>query len=124
MKWGDVVLVDLNPVVGSEANKVRPAVIVSNNGANDAAAAQGRGVITVLPITSNATRVYPFQVLIDDKEDLALAGLAKQSKIQAEQIRSVDVSRIVRPIGRISLPLVRAQKAAMALHLGLHGARL
>jgi mRNA interferase MazF len=123
VKWGDVVLVDLNPVVGSEASKVRPAVIVSNNGANDAAAANGRGVITILPITSNATRVYPFQVLIEDNEDLALAGLVKQSKIQAEQIRSVDVSRIVRHLGRISLPLVRALKAAMTLHLNLHAKR-
>jgi mRNA interferase MazF len=62
MRWGDIVLVDLNAVVGSEANKVRPAVVVSNDGANAAAERLGRGVITVAPITSNITKVYPFQV--------------------------------------------------------------
>jgi mRNA interferase MazF len=123
VKWGDVVLVDLNPVVGSEASKVRPAVVVSNDAANNAAATHGRGVITVLPITSNTTRVYPFQLLIEAGEDLAEAGLAKQSKVQAEQIRSVDVSRIVRHLGRINRPLVQPLERALALHLKLYVGR-
>jgi mRNA interferase MazF len=123
VKWGDVVLVDLNPVVGSEAGKVRPAVVVSNNGANNAAATNDRGVITVLPITSSTTRVYPFQVLIEDDDDLAEAGLVQQSKVRAEQIRSVDISRIARHLGRISFSLTPALERAMALHLNLYVSR-
>ena len=57
-------MVDLEPVRGSEANKQRPAVLVSNDGANSMAATLGRGVVAVVPITSNVSRVHPFQVFL------------------------------------------------------------
>jgi hypothetical protein len=57
--------VDLEPARGSEANKRRPAVIVSNDAANATATRLGRGVITVVPITSNVQRVYPFPIWIE-----------------------------------------------------------
>ena len=62
MRRGEIRVVEFNPGRGSEASKRRPAVIVSNDGANAVAARLGRGVITVLPITSNIRRIYPFQV--------------------------------------------------------------
>ena len=46
MRRGEIRLVDLEPVKGAEANKRRPAVIVSNDGANTTAARLNRGVIT------------------------------------------------------------------------------
>lgn len=49
---------------GSEADKRRPAVLVSNNRANAMAARLGRGVVTVVPVTSNVERVFPFQVVL------------------------------------------------------------
>ena len=64
MLRGEIRLIDLEPVRGSAANKRRPAVIVSNDGANATAARLNRGVITVVPLTSNVTRVYPFQVML------------------------------------------------------------
>lgn len=64
MLRGEIRLVDLEPVIGAEANKRRPAVIVSSDGANATAARLGRGVVTVVPVTSNVARVYPFQVLL------------------------------------------------------------
>ena len=60
---GDICLVDFDPVRGSEASKVRPALVVSNDGANGTAARLGRGVVTVVPITSNIERVYPIEAL-------------------------------------------------------------
>ncbi len=60
MQRGEIRLTDLEPVRGSEANKRRPAVIVSNNGANEAADRLGRGVVSVVPITSNIARLFPF----------------------------------------------------------------
>ncbi|MGD0395031.1 MAG: type II toxin-antitoxin system PemK/MazF family toxin, partial [Acidimicrobiales bacterium] len=62
MRRGEIRLVDLDPVRGTEADKRRPAVIVSNDGANGAAQRLGRGVVTVIPVTSNIEHVYPFQV--------------------------------------------------------------
>ena len=57
MRRGEIRLVDLDPAQGAEANKRRPAVVVSNDGANATAERLGRGVITVVPVTSNVTRV-------------------------------------------------------------------
>jgi len=64
MRRGEIRLVDLEPVRGSEADKRRPAVLVSNDGANTSAQRLGRGVVTVVPITSNVARVHPFQVFL------------------------------------------------------------
>lgn len=58
---------DLDPDIGAEANRCRPVVIVSNDGANATAARLDRGVVTVVPVTSNVTRVYPFQVRLPVK---------------------------------------------------------
>jgi mRNA interferase MazF len=51
MLRGEILLVDLEPVRGAEANKRRPAVVVSNDGANASASKLGRGVVTVVPVT-------------------------------------------------------------------------
>jgi mRNA interferase MazF len=110
-------LVDLNPVVGSEANKVRPAVIVSNDGANRAVERLGRGVITVAPITSNATRIFPFQVLLP--ADQSETGLTSKSKIQVEQIRAVDAARIKQRLGRLPDSRHEPLREALMIHLGL-----
>src|SRR3954471_24228347 len=90
MRRGEICLVDLEPVLGAEANKRRPAVIVSNDGANRSAERLGRGVITVVPVTSNVERVYPFQVLLPAAD----TGLERDSKAQAEQVRSISVERV------------------------------
>lgn len=118
IRRGDVFWVDLDPARGSESTKVRPAVIVSNNGANTAAHQNGRGVITVVPVTSNIARVYPFQVLIEAVDH---PGLRRDSKALVEQIRVVDVSRIGRRITALSPITTKKLDAAMRMHLGLGG---
>jgi mRNA interferase MazF len=72
-------------------------------------------VITVVPITSNVTRVHPFQVLLG----AALTGLHRDSKAQAEQVRSVDVARIGPAIGVVPALLMGEVDDALRLHLGL-----
>jgi mRNA interferase MazF len=115
MRRGDVYLVDLNPPRGSEADKVRPAVIVSNGAANRAAERTGRGVVTVVPVTSSTARVYPFQVAIPDGE----AGLRVGSKAQAEQVRSIDVARLRQRLGTLPADRLDQLDAALRLHLDL-----
>ena len=115
MHRGDVVWVDLDPVRGSEADKRRPAIVVSNDGANRTAQNLARGVVTVVPVTTQTARVYPFQVLLPARS----CGLAHASKAQAEQIRSVAVERIGTVAGRLPADLLAALDAAMRLHLGL-----
>ncbi|MEA2623567.1 MAG: mRNA interferase MazF [Chloroflexota bacterium] len=108
-------MVDLEPVRGSEANKQRPAVLVSNDGANSMAATLGRGVVTVVPITSNVSRVHSFQVFLSATS----AGLERDSKARAEQVRSVSVERIAAAVGRLEPREMHALEAALRLHLGL-----
>ena len=115
MKRGEIRLIDFDPVRGSEADKRRPAVIVSNDGANTTAQRLGRGVITVVPVTSNVTKVYPFQVLLT----AAKSGLQVDSKAQAEQVRSVAVERVGKRIGQLPAETVDALDEALRLHLAL-----
>jgi mRNA interferase MazF len=115
VRRGEIYLVELEPVRGSEANKCRPAVLVSNDGANATAARLGRGVVTVVPITGNTGRIYPFQVHLPS----AQTGLAKDSKAQAEQVRSVDVERVLQRVGLVPSALLRDIDAALRLHLAL-----
>lgn len=115
MRRGEIRLVDLDPARGAEANKRRPAVIVSNDGANATAERLGRGVITVVPVTSNTSRVYPFQVLLDATS----TGLDHDSKAQAEQVRSIAVERVGTRAGLLTAELVTALDEALRLHLAL-----
>lgn len=115
MRRGEIRVVDFNPGRGTEAKKRRPAVIVSNDGANAVAARLGRGVITVLPITSNIRRIYPFQVLLP----AAATGLRQDSKAQAEQVRSISVERLGEPIGLVPGAIMPQIDEALRLHLDL-----
>jgi len=115
MQRGEIRLVDLDPARTGEAGKRRPAVIVSNDGANATAARLGRGVVTVVPVTSNVDRVYPFQVLLPSAE----SGLDRDSKAQAEQVRSVSIERVTDKIGNVPPGLMLDVDEALRLHLGL-----
>lgn len=115
MRRGEVRLVDLEPVRGAEADKRRPAVIVSNDAANTAAARLDRGVLTVVPVTSNIERIYPFQVFLP----AGAGGLPKDSKAQAEQVRSLASERIGERLGRLPDRLLASLDDALRLHLAL-----
>ena len=56
---GDMCMVDFSSPIGAEAAFERPAVIVSNIAANESASATNRGVVAVVPVTSNIRRVHP-----------------------------------------------------------------
>ena len=113
MRRGEIRLIDLDPTKRAEANKRRPAIIVSNDGANTTAARLGHGVVTVVPVTSNIEHVYLFQVLLD----ATASGLDRDSKAQAEQVRSVAVERIGALVGTLTGQLASELDEALRLHL-------
>jgi mRNA interferase MazF len=115
VRRGEIVQVNLDPALGSEARKIRPAVVVSNDAANAAATRLGRGVITVVPVTSSTGRVYPFQVLLPARQ----TGLPRDSKAQAEQVRSIAVERVSKRVGRLPAPLIAELDHALRVHLSL-----
>lgn len=75
----------------------------------------GRGVITVVPIKSSIDRVYPFQVLLPATE----TGIERDSKAQAEQVRSIDVQRVGGRLGVVPASLMLELDEALRLHLAL-----
>lgn len=115
MRRGEIWQVDLDPARGSEANNQRSAVVVSNDRANATATRLGRGVITVVPVTSKIAKVYPFQVLLS----ATTTGLQVDCKAQDEQIRSIATERLLRPIGRVSAAELAQLDEALKLHLDL-----
>lgn len=87
----------------------RPAV------ANLTAARLGRGVVTVVPVTSNTDRVFPFQTLLP----AAGTGLRYDAKAPAEQIRSIAVERLGAVLGRVPSDVMGELDDALRLHLQL-----
>ena len=115
IRRGDIVSEDLEPVRDAESDKRRPAVVVSNDAANATASRLGRGVVTVVPVTSNVERIYPFQALLP----AARTGLERDSKAQAEQVRSVAVERIGARMGVVPQDILLQLDECLRVHLGL-----
>ncbi|HVU62107.1 MAG TPA: type II toxin-antitoxin system PemK/MazF family toxin [Mycobacteriales bacterium] len=115
MNRGEVRWVDFEPARGEEANNRRPAIVVSNDGANEAATRLGRGVIVVVPVTSSIGNVYDFQVLLSADA----TGLDRDSKAQAEQVRAVAVQRVGARVGRLAADAMADIDEALRLHLAL-----
>jgi len=98
----------LDSVVGSETNKRRPCIVVSNDANNHVAA-----TITVVPITSNVSRVYPFEVLLERELDLPC-------KAQANQVRTISKLRLQEElIARLGADKMRLVDDALRVHLRL-----
>lgn len=111
MKRGEIYFANLSPAVGSEMDKLRPVLIVSNDANNHASR-----TVTVLPITSNTSRVYPFEVLLNPED----SGLSKISKVQAQQIRTISKQRILGDVvGCLNHGLIDLINDAIKLHLAL-----
>ncbi|MEG4229555.1 type II toxin-antitoxin system PemK/MazF family toxin [Microcoleus sp. N9_B2] len=110
MKRGEIYYANLSPTVGSEIDKRRPVLVVSNDANNRAA-----NTVTILPITSNVTRVYPFEVLLNPED----SGLSKPSKVQAQQVRTISKQRITSrdAVGSLSEEIMQLVNAALKLHL-------
>jgi len=116
MRRGEVYLANLDPIRGSEANKTRPVVVVSHDALNRVVEEQGRGVVTVVPLSSNVERVYSFQVLLPAE----VTGLSKDSKAQAEQVRALAFERLApNPEGALPEHYMQALGEALKLHLAL-----
>jgi mRNA interferase MazF len=111
MRRGEIYFANLSPTVGSEIAKRRPILIVSNNINNRAAT-----TITILPITSNVKRVYPFEVFLAPES----SGLPKTSKVQPQQVRTISKQRIIgNKVGSLDEATMGLVDAALKLHLSL-----
>ncbi len=110
MKRGEIYFASLDTTIGAEIKKSRPVIIISNDANNRAAS-----TVTVIPVTSNVKKVYPFEVLLEIKD----TGLSKRSKAQCHQIRTISKLRIKnqKPVGFLTNKLMQHLHSALKLHL-------
>jgi mRNA interferase MazF len=104
VRRGDVVLVNLDPTVGVEIKKTRPAIVISNDSINHFSQ-----LVVVVPLTKNTAHISPGHAVIPK----GTARLAFTSKVVTEQIKAVDKQRIVRRLGNLSPPLLEQVEHAL-----------
>jgi mRNA interferase MazF len=107
---GDVVMVNLDPIVGHEQGGQRPALVVSDNSLNRSPA----GLVIIAPITGT-DRGIPAHVRVFAPE----GGLTKTSNVMADQIRTISRRRIARRLGAVSQSTMGEVDQRLKLVLGL-----
>jgi mRNA interferase MazF len=109
---GTIYWVQLDPTIGSEIQKTRPALIVSNDQNN-----QASSLVTVVPITSNTKLFGPFEVDLESGD----GGLKKPGKLKANQVRTIDKRRLVDgPLGStLSDTTMEQVNQALKIHLAI-----
>ena len=112
IKRGEIYLCALDPIIGKEIAKTRPSIVISNNTGN-----KFSGTVTIIPITSkNIDKIYPFEVRIEKGR----GNLKKDSKVKADQIRTIDKSRCISLIGKLEEDYIKKIETAVRVHLGLN----
>ena len=108
---GEVYLVNFDPTVGSEIRKTRPALIIQNDVANEYSP-----ITIVAAITSKFDeRLYPTEVLIKKGE----AGLAQDSVILLNQLRSIDRKRLLKRFGKVTERTLKRVNNSLKISMGL-----
>ena len=111
---GEVWLVALDPVLGAEIGKTRPALVLSNDRNNELA-----DTVTVLPVTSKAERVFPFEWFLP----AGTAGLPLDSKAKANQVRTLAKERLIKRLGRLDDAAMAGVERAVLIHFGIPSGR-
>lgn len=105
---GEVWKVDLDPTIGQEIKKTRPAVVVSSNSIGKLP------LKIIVPITDWKPHYanYPWMVYLEpDRQN----GLAKKSAADTFQVRSVDQARLVEKLGQLPAPVLEEITAGIAI---------
>ncbi|MDR3020789.1 MAG: type II toxin-antitoxin system PemK/MazF family toxin [Treponema sp.] len=106
MTRGSVWWVEFDPSIGTEIRKTRPAVIVSNDIAN-----QYLARVVVIPFTNNVSRVYPGEAIVTINDN--------KNKAMTDQIMSADKCRLKNKIGELSDSDMRNIEEAMCRFFNL-----
>jgi len=109
IRRGDIWIADLRiGIIGSEQGEIRPVVVVQNNIGN-----KFSPTVTIVPLTSRIKNNLPTHVILNEP------CLPSRSITLVEQIRTIDKSRLIRHIGRISESIMNQINEAIAIQVGL-----
>jgi mRNA interferase MazF len=106
LRRGDVCWVALDPVLGTEIKKTRPAIVVSNDAMNRYAQR-----VVVMPLTSHVDRCFPGEALVTVK--------GKPSRALGDQLRSIDKVRLRKRIDTLAQGEMQKVDEALAITLAL-----
>lgn len=112
IRRGDIFYADLSPVIGSEQDGIRPIVVIQNDVGN-----RYSPTIIGIAITSKEKLKMPTHLEIDGTK----YGLEKDSVILAEQIRTLDKSRLKEKVGKLDKETLDKLKKAIEISFGLRG---
>ncbi|MBP9601889.1 MAG: type II toxin-antitoxin system PemK/MazF family toxin [Lutibacter sp.] len=99
LKQYEIVLVNLNPTIGSEINKTRPCIVISPNEMN-----KYLKTIIVAPMTTSSKN-YPTRIEIKHNDKIGW--------IVIDQIRTIDKQRILKVLGRMTKPEIKELKSVI-----------
>lgn len=111
VKKGEIYFADLSPVIGSEQGGVRPVLIVQNDIGN-----KYSPTVIVAAVTSRINKAkLPTHVEIPAEGN----GLAKDSVVLLEQLRTIDKKRLREKIGRVDDKCLQKTNEALSISLGI-----
>ena len=110
MRRGDLYRVDFEPSVAGEPARSRPAVLLTNDDAN-----AFLPHVVVAPVTSNVSRSYPFDVLLE----AGTCGLSETSRVQLNYLRGLNRSRLGTYLGSLTRQQLDDLDQRLKVHLGL-----
>lgn len=99
MNQYEIVLVNLDPTIGSEIQKTRPCVIISPNEIN-----HNLQTLIIAPMTTTS-RKYPTRVEVKHDE--------KKGWIAIDQIRTIDKTRVIKTLGKLNRNEIRQLKSVI-----------
>ena len=112
LKRGEIFFAELNPVQGSEQGGIRPVLVVQNDVGNSHSP-----TTIVLPITSRLTKAkLPTHVELSKVE----SGLARDSVVLAEQIRTIDKNRLQQKMSALDKNAMNRINQAMEISMGIN----
>ena len=111
VRRGDIYYADLSPVIGSEQGGVRPVLVVQNDIGN-----KYSPTVIAAAITSQINKAkLPTHIEIDARE----YGLAKDSVVLLEQVRTIDKKRLKEKIGHLDEDVMDKVNQAITISFGL-----
>lgn len=114
-KRGEIWLVNFDPTIGSEINKIRPALIIQNDIAN---AYSPVTIVAAITTAVAGEKIYPTEVLIKSS---TTAGLKNNSLVLLNQIRTIDKARLVKRLGAIPTNTLSQVSTAIEISLNTVG---